>query len=46
MVNYKSVLTNFNLDHLAVVMIEALIKYHGLPDSIITDQRLLFIFTT
>ncbi len=38
MVYYKPVLTTLDADQLADILIEAVIKYHGLPDSIVTDR--------
>ena len=42
MVHYEPVLTTLTADQLAGVLIEAVIKYYGLPDSIVTDRGLLF----
>ncbi len=42
MVHYKPVLTTLDVEQLAWVLIEAVIKYHGLPDSIVTDRGSLF----
>ncbi len=42
MVNHKPLLTTLDADQLAEVLIEAVIKYHGLPDSIVTDRGSLF----
>ena len=42
MVYYKPVLTTLTVEQRAEILIEELIKYHGLPDSIITDRGLLF----
>lgn len=41
-VHYEPVLTTLDVEQLAEVLIEAVIKYHGLPDSIITDRESLF----
>ena len=37
MVYYEPVLTILDAEKLAEVLIEMVIKYHGLPNSIITD---------
>lgn len=37
MVNYELVLTTLDDEQLVEVLIETVIKYHGLPDFIITD---------
>ena len=42
MVHYKLVLTTLDAEQLAGELIEIVIKYHGLPDSIVTDQGSLF----
>ncbi len=42
MIHYKLVLTTIDARQPAEVLIEAVIKYHGLPDSIGTDQGSLF----
>ena len=42
MVHYEPVLTTLDAEQLAEVLIEAIFKYHGLPDSIITDRGSLF----
>lgn len=42
MVHYESVLTTLDAEKLAEVLIEAVIKYHGSPDSIVTDRGSLF----
>ena len=42
MVHYEPVLTTLDAEQLAEVLIEAVIKYHGLPDSIVTDRGSLF----
>ncbi len=42
MVHYEPLLTYLNVDQLAQVLIETVIKYHGLPESIVADQRSLF----
>ena len=36
MVHYKPVFTTLDTEQLAEVLIETVIKYHGLPDSIVT----------
>ena len=43
MLHYKAVLTTLTAEQLAKVLIEVVIKYHGLPDSIVTDRGSLFI---
>lgn len=42
MVHYEPLLTTLDAEQLAEVLIEAIFKYHGLPDSIITDRGSLF----
>lgn len=42
MVYYKPIFTILNAEQLAEILIETVIKYHGLSDSIITDKGLLF----
>ena len=42
MVYYEPVLTTLDTEQLAEVLIEIVIKYHGLPDSIATDWGSLF----
>ena len=37
MVHYKPVLTTLDAEQLTEVLIEMVIHYHGLPDSIITN---------
>lgn len=44
MVHYESRLTTLTADQLAEILIEAVIKDHGLSDSIVIDQKLSFIF--
>ena len=44
MVHYEPVLTALDAEQLAEVLIEAFIKYNGLPDSIVTDRWSLFTF--
>lgn len=43
MVYYKPVLATLDIEQLAKLLIKGVIKYHGLPNSIITNQRSLFI---
>lgn len=43
MVYFKSILTILDIKQLAKVLIEIVIKYHSLPNSIMTDQGSLFI---
>ncbi len=45
MVYYKRVLTTLDADQRAEELIEAIIKYHGLPDYIVTDRKSLFTST-
>lgn len=40
---YEPVFTTLNAQQLAKVLIEAVIKYHSLPDSIVTKRGSLFI---
>lgn len=42
MVHSEPVLTTLDVEQLAEVLIEAVIKYHGLPDSIVTGLGSLF----
>ena len=42
MVHYEPVLTILDVEQLAEVLIKAVIKYHDLPDSIVTDRGSLF----
>lgn len=42
MIYYKLVKITINTSGFTKVIIDIVIKYHGLPDSIITDQNLLF----
>ena len=42
MVYYKPIKVNTNAPDLTGVIIDMLIKYHGLPDSIIINRGLLF----
>ena len=42
MVHYEPAFTTLDAEQLAKVLIEAVIKYHGLPDSIVTDRGSLF----
>ena len=42
MVHYEPVLTTINAEQLAEILIKTVIKYHGLPDSIVTDRGSLF----
>ena len=42
MVHYKSVKITINTSGLAKVIIDVVIRHHGLPDSIITDWGSLF----
>lgn len=42
MVYYEPVLKTINEKQLAEILIETVIKYHGLPDSIVTNRGLLF----
>lgn len=42
MVHYLSVLITLDVEQLAEVLIEAVIKYYGLPVSIVTDRGSLF----
>ncbi len=42
MVYYEPVLTTLDAEQLAKVLVEAVIKYHGLPDSIVTNRGSLF----
>ncbi len=44
MVHYEPVLTTMDVDQLAEILIKAVIKYHGLPDSIVTNRGSLFTF--
>ena len=41
-VHYELVFITLDAEELAEVLIKAIFKYHGLPDSIITDQGLFF----
>ena len=41
-VYYKPVLTTLDAEQLVEVLIKIVIKYHNLPDSIVTNQGLLF----
>ena len=42
MVHYKSVKVTMNAPGLVEVIIDVVVRHHGLPDSIVTKQRLLF----
>ena len=42
MVHYKSVMITINASALAKVMINVVVRHHGLSDSIVTDKELLF----
>ena len=42
MVYYEPVFTTLDAEQLAEVLIKAIFKYYNLPDSIISDRRLLF----
>ena len=42
MVHYEPVKVTINAPKLAEVIIDMVIRYHGLPDSIISDQRAVF----
>ena len=42
MVYYKLVKVTINASGLAEVIINVVVKYHGLPDSIVTNQGLFF----
>ena len=42
MVHYKPVKITFNAPGLAKVIINVIVRHHGLPDSIVTDQGSLF----
>ena len=42
MVHYEPVLTTLDAEQLAAVLIETVIKYHGLPNFIVTDRGSLF----
>ena len=42
MVHYKPVKVTINAPGLAEVIINMVVRHHGLPDSIITDRRSLF----
>ena len=42
MVYYKPVKVTIDTPGLAEVIINVVVRHHGLPDSIITDQRSLF----
>ena len=42
-VHYKSVKVTINAPGLAKVIIDVVVRYHGLPDSIVIDRRSLFI---
>ncbi len=44
MVHYESRLTTLTADQLAAILIEPVIRDHGLSDSIVIDQKLSFIF--
>ena len=41
-VYYKSVKITINAPNLAEVIIDVMVRHHGLPNSIITDQSFLF----
>ena len=43
MIHYEPVLATLDAEQRAKVSIEAVIKYHGLPDSIVTNRGPLFI---
>ncbi len=42
MLHYKPVTTKLNTDELAQVLIEDVMNYHGLPDSIVIDRGSIF----
>ena len=42
MVYYKPVKVTINAPGLAEVIIDVVVRHHGLPDSIVTDRGLLF----
>ena len=42
MVHYKLVKVTINASGLAEVIINMVVRHHGLPDSIVTDRELLF----
>ena len=42
MVHYKPVKVTLDVPSLAEIIIDVVVRYHGLPDSIVTDRRLLF----
>ena len=42
MVHYEPLLTTLDTNQLAKILIEMVIKYHGLPESIVTDRGSLF----
>ncbi len=43
MVHYEPVKVTIDLSALAEVIIEAVVRHHGLPNSIVSDQGLVFI---
>ena len=44
MVHYKPVIITINAPGLAEVMIDVLVQHHGLLDSIISNQEMIFTF--
>ena len=42
MVHYKPVMITINISGLAEVILDVVVWYHGLPDSIVTNRGLLF----
>ena len=42
MVYYKSVKVTIDAPRLAEVIIDVMVRYHGLPDSIISDREAIF----
>ena len=43
MIYYEPVTVTINTSALAKVIINIVVRHHGLPDSIVTDRGLLFI---
>ena len=43
MVHYELVKVNINASGLAEVIIDVIVQHHGLPDSIISDCRAIFM---
>ena len=41
MVHYKPIFTAIKAEKLAEILIETVIKYHKIPESIVTDRGLL-----